>query len=212
MEVSGVILAGGQSSRMGRDKALIKIADQVLLQRVCEVALGVTDRVKIITPWPHRYRAIAPAAVDFLTEQRPAIAAAAGQNHLCPAGGIGPVGGLLQGLQASQTEWILAIACDLPCLQAATLCRWRDQLESLSPQTVAYLPRRDGRWEPLCGFYRASCTKSLSAFIATGGRSLQGWLGSEPVQAIPGINPEELFNLNRPSDLDTLTASLSSRP
>lgn len=188
--VSAIILAGGQSSRLGQDKALVAIGDRPLLATICEVALAVAAPVKVVTPWPKRYQAIVPPTVKFVQE-----------NHHPRQG---PVVGLLCGMQKVQTEWILALACDLPRLSATSLDRWRSQLGTLPAEVVAYLPRQGDRWEPLCGFYRASCIDSLTAFVTAGGRSFQRWLAAERVQAISETDPQELFNLNTPTDLAQL--------
>lgn len=187
--VSAIILAGGQSSRLGQDKALVAIGDRPLLTKICETALAVASPVRVVTPWPERYRAIAPTSVEFVQERETRQ---------------GPVIGLLWGMQTVETEWVLALACDLPRLSAATLDRWRSQLAWLPADVIAYLPRQGDRWEPLCGFYRASCINSLTAFVTAGGRSFQRWLAGERVQAISAIDPAELFNLNTPADLEQL--------
>jgi molybdopterin-guanine dinucleotide biosynthesis protein A len=69
--LSVLILAGGQSSRMGEDKALIEVDHQPLLQRVCHVAITLSSAIYILTPWPERYQAIVPTDCHFLPESQP---------------------------------------------------------------------------------------------------------------------------------------------
>ncbi|MBD0337440.1 MAG: molybdenum cofactor guanylyltransferase [Cyanobacteria bacterium Co-bin13] len=200
-QVTALILAGGQSSRMGYDKALIDVEGTPLLRRTCEVALACTPTVKVVTPWPDRYQAVVPAAVAFVHEQF--LAQEVPQSH-------GPLVGLAQGLAQVDSDWVLALACDLPHLKAAVLQAWARQLESLPPTTLAYLPQIKGRWEPLCGFYRRSCLPLLEAFIQKGGRSFQRWLDQHPVTVIAEVDPALLFNLNTPGDVASLRQTISA--
>lgn len=189
--VTAVILAGGRSSRMGQDKNLITINGQPLIERTCQIALAVADTVKVVTPWPQRYQAVVPKNVQFVVESPSAKFR-------------GPATGLVNSMEACRSDWILALACDLPCLQAATLRQWRSQLSLLAPQITAFLPFRNERWEPLCGFYHSSCHSRLRTYTKTSRGSFQGWLAQEKVASIPKVESQQLFNLNTPHDLNKL--------
>jgi molybdopterin-guanine dinucleotide biosynthesis protein A len=75
------------------------------------------------------------------------------------------------------------------------------QLPKEADGTVAQLPFRSARWEPLCGFYRRDCLPSLRAYLESGQRSLQGWLAQQPVRALAVGEPQALWNCNAPADL-----------
>lgn len=188
-QLSAVILAGGQSSRMGCDKALLTLRGQPLLRHVYEVAAACSDRVVVVTPWPERYRPSLPGDCGYVEEavcDRPQ----------------GPLGGFLQGLGAVDTDWVMLLACDMPRLRPEVLQAWAEQIEALPDSTAALLPQRAGRWEPLCGFYRRSVQSSLSRFIDAGGRSFQQWLALEqvcPLQLRQGQG-DMMYNCNRPED------------
>ncbi|NJK41868.1 MAG: molybdenum cofactor guanylyltransferase [Acaryochloridaceae cyanobacterium SU_2_1] len=187
-QIAGLILAGGQSSRMGTDKALVSWQGTPLLQRVCEAACRCCAMVFILTPWPERYQEILPSQCQPLLEILP---------------GQGPLLALQQGLQKISAPWVLLLACDLPHLQPALLGQWISQLSQLSPQTLAYVPYHAGRWQPFCGFYRQQSHESLSVYIDQGGRSFQGWLSQSSIE---GFFPDAdsapmLFNCNTPQDL-----------
>lgn len=169
--VTALILAGGRSSRMGTDKALVRWRGVPLLQRVVSVALQCSDQVAILTPWPDRYRSVLPGGdrYTWLGEAQP---------H------GGPLVALTQGLDQLVNPWVLLLACDLPQLCPLTLNQWRRQLPGLPCSTLALVPHQPRGWEPLCGFYRRSAQASLQSFQAEGGRSLQGWLERSPVSAI----------------------------
>jgi molybdenum cofactor guanylyltransferase len=205
MKIAAIALAGGQSSRMGQDKALLPVDGVPLLQKICEASqqAGATE-IFIVTAWQERYKALKfPAETTFVRDR-------AGQGPL-----FGFALGLAEvNLAAMPPEWVLLLACDLPNLDGATLQTWVDQLSNLPKRAIAFLPRhvaanaensrrnpRSPEWEPLCGFYRSSSLKSLEEFIETGGSSFQRWLAQSDVEMIPDVDPKILFNCHTPVDL-----------
>ncbi len=160
-KIAVIVLAGGKSSRMGRDKALLEIEGKSLLMRSCEVATNLTSEVYVLTAWPDRYRSTFSKKCQFMVEYNP---------------GAGPLIALSQGLTQITTEWILLLACDLPLLDAQIIQHWATHLTAVPPSTLAVVPYQNSRWEPLCGFYRQQSLSSLQSFIEHGGRSFQVWL------------------------------------
>ncbi|WP_233258507.1 molybdenum cofactor guanylyltransferase [[Phormidium] sp. ETS-05] len=212
--IKALVLAGGESSRMGTDKALILWNGEPMLALVCRSAWGCCEDVSVLTPWPDRYRKtvesrlLAPTPnsnpnsdekIRWLEESRsgrgPLFALAEGWQQIL----------MLAFLQGEDAEWLLLLGCDLPLLQPEILRRWASQLPNLPNHILALVPQREGRWEPLCGFYRRPALEHLKEFIAAGGRpSLQKWLALLPVQPLILAETEArmLLNCNRPSDLD----------
>lgn len=195
--LSAIVLAGGQSSRMGQDKALLIVNGMPLLRRTCEIGLACTPTVFVVTSRVEAYRAIAPPGCQFVQEQSLAT------ERFPP----GPLVGFAQGLAQVTTPWVLLLACDLPHLQADILHRWQAQLPD-DNGAIALIPRTEQGWEPLCGFYQRRCLDFLETYLQTGGRSFQGWLQQMPVQpitwsSIPAEAEQEqamLFNCNTPAD------------
>ncbi|MEL6135992.1 MAG: molybdenum cofactor guanylyltransferase [Cyanobacteria bacterium J06628_6] len=172
LRCTALILAGGLSTRMGQDKALLSYAGQTLLGQTCTAALACTHDVHVFTPWPDRYRAHVPAGVTLHFEPRAAGTAP------------GPLVALSQalGCLTSADGWLLLLACDWWGLSGSVLVQGRQQLSSLSVETVAYLPRSAKGWEPLHGFYRLSHLRQrLPAIIAQGTSAFQPWLARETV-------------------------------
>ncbi|MGB5974321.1 MAG: molybdenum cofactor guanylyltransferase [Nodosilinea sp.] len=203
--LAAVVLAGGRSSRMGHDKALISLGTETLIQRTCRVALACADAVYIVTPWCDRYRSLVAASVQCVEEQL-------GVSQTSE----GPLVGIVQALDwlhqqpGDNPEWVLVLACDLPNLSAAVLTAWRTDLATLPSSCLAYIPQRQRRWEPLCGFYRATALEPLQQHAAgSQGRSLQGWLDQHPARPIPLANDTEamLTNVNTPADLEAWQAA-----
>ncbi|MBW4681574.1 MAG: molybdenum cofactor guanylyltransferase [Microcoleus vaginatus WJT46-NPBG5] len=190
--LSAMVLAGGQSSRMGRDKALIAPQGIPLLKQVYEIAVKCASPVYVVTPWPERYQDILPNSCRFIREMPLPDET---EPH-------GPLVGLAQGLAQVQTEWVLVLACDLPRLQVEVLQSWIGLLGNVKEDAIALLPRDAKGWQPLCGFYRHSCLPALTGFINQGGRSFQRWLSQHPVQEVPVSDRQMLFNCNTPTDLE----------
>lgn len=195
VSLSAIVLAGGKSSRMGRDKALIHFQGVPMLQRVCEVALKCASEVYVVTPWPDRYEKILPDSCCLIQE---VPLTGETEPH-------GPLVGFALGLARVETDWVLLLACDLPQLRAEVLQDWVTSLENVAENAIAVLSRQPKGWEPLCGFYRRQCLPILAQFINEGGRSFQRWLAQHPVQELPEIDTQMLFNCNTPADLERLT-------
>ncbi len=195
LSLSVIVLAGGQSSRLGRDKALISFQGIPLLQQVCEVALKCTSEVYVVTSWPERYQDILPDACQVIREVPLPVETS---PH-------GPLVGFAQGMAQIKTDWVLLLACDLPHLQAEVLQGWATRLARVPEQAIGLLPRQAKGWEPLCGFYRRQCLPILTEFINQGGRSFQRWLAQNLVEELSVSDARMFFNCNTPEDLEVLT-------
>jgi molybdenum cofactor guanylyltransferase len=195
-QVTAVILAGGQSSRMGTDKALLPWQGIPLIQRVVEVAQKSCAVVCIVTPWPERYRYLVPNSIHWRLES---------------PGNTGPLVALAKGFGMVQTPWVLLLACDMPQLDPKVLSGWIAQLPTHDSDStaIAYVPYYQSRWEPLCGLYKVAGLPMLQTFIQGGGRSFQTWLSQ--IKAVPlEVNDSTasmLYNCNTPEDLNFLDRS-----
>ena len=186
--LTALILAGGKSSRMGQDKALIPMGEEPMLHCICQIARQCSAQVYVVTSWPDKYREIVPGGCNFITEKSP----------------DGPLVAFSQALREVRTDWVLLLACDLPNLTAAILHEWAMELTNLPQGIIALLPKDKKGWHPLCGFYRSSCLPQLQDYVQGGGRSFQHWLAQHPVQESPIEDREILFNCNTPEDLAKL--------
>jgi molybdenum cofactor guanylyltransferase len=195
-ELAVVILAGGRSSRMGRDKATIEIAGVPLIRRIYDVVATCVElgQIYVVTPWPEQYRQVLPTDCNFILEQQP---------HQ------GPLLAFAQALAEMNAAWVLLLACDLPNLSTSVIQSWIDSLPSIDSQSIAYLSRHISKgWEPLCGFYRQICHDSAIEYIDNGGRSFQGWLRTNVVTELVVADPLCLANCNTPADLATITQDI----
>jgi molybdenum cofactor guanylyltransferase len=212
--LSAIVLAGGQSSRMGQDKALISIGQRTLLQHVCHVAQRCTDVVYVVTPWIDRYQMLLNDPFNEAVADSPDVQSEISfiQEQPLSQDDImhGPLVGFFQGLAHVETEWVLLLACDLPNLQVPVLQQWAGMLPSVNDPTIALLCKNsNGWWEALCGFYRRRSLEKLGPFIEQGGRSFQRWLDQECVQELPLAQPQMLFNCNTPADVEQIRNATS---
>ncbi|MEO1342028.1 MAG: molybdenum cofactor guanylyltransferase [Cyanobacteria bacterium J06635_13] len=188
-QISAIVLAGGESSRMGQDKALLRLGKGTLLSHVCQVASECTAQTYVISPWIEKYQHFLPHGCQPVQEQ---LVLDATSNT--------PLIGFAQGIKLVKTEWVLLLACDLPHLSSSQVKQWLSALTTVLPTEIAFLPRSPKGWEPLCGFYRRDCLASLEEYIAEGGASFQTWLEKYPVRELEISDRHCLFNCNTPED------------
>lgn len=191
-EVIGVVLAGGESRRMGRDKTAIRVDGETLVDAAVRRLRTVTADV-LVADRGRELSRLAPSVVD--------------------GPGRGPAAGLLGAAAARPGRALLALACDLPRVPTALLAFLARQTgDWIVP--VSGLPA-DGRsrLEPLCALYRPGALCALAARVGRGDLSLHGLTEVEgldvralgAVELEPFGDPRDIFlNLNHPSDLAAL--------
>jgi molybdopterin-guanine dinucleotide biosynthesis protein A len=200
LKIIAIALAGGKSSRMGRDKALLEINGETLLSQTSRIGLEIADSLYIVARSQEQYESLPNVTSDKI-------------HVILDQKFDGALVGFWQGINAiaNPPDWLLLLACDLPNLQADILKIWASQLLDLPEQVIAYLPSYQPNmlqskkyWEPLCGFYRWQCRDSLAKFMTQGGRSFQKWLDHQGVAEIPNVPESMLFNCNTPEDLRSI--------
>lgn len=190
--IAVIILAGGKSERMGVNKALIKLNNQILLTITYNLAINLSKLVYVISPYSEQYKLILPEDCQFIQEEEETKFS-------------GPLIAFYQGLLHIKTEWVLLLACDLPLLDLNEIQNWINYLPQIDKKAIAFLPKNIKGWEVLCGFYRSNCLPSLQKFINQGGMSFQYWLKNHLVETIPIKNLKMLSNCNTPEDLQKLS-------
>ena len=188
MDIDTVILAGGKSSRMGEDKALLTLQTKPFLTHICEQAIPLSRQVYIITPWPEKYQDLVPNDCQFIREF----------NSF-----QGPLSAFAQAFDYVKSDWVLLLACDLPYINVTTLEVWIKQLSQIAtqePTLSAFLAPNEKGWECLAGFYRSTCIQSLKTYLKTGKKSFQNWLKQEKVIPILVENSHIFFNCNTPNE------------
>ncbi len=182
--VSGVILAGGASRRMGRDKAVLELAGRPMIASIVERLRLVVDEVIIVANDTLRYRAFADRCV-------PDVYA-----------GVGTLGGIHAGLQAAAHDLALIVGCDMPFVKPDLLA-WFVAVANGSDLVV--LKHCEGV-EPLHAVYRKSCLPAIEATIRSGERCAFAFYDQIRVryvlpQEISALDPElrSFRNFNTPT-------------
>lgn len=196
-QVLGFILAGGKSRRMGRDKAMLLISGESLLDRTLRLLLPLATTVTVVGS-PERY---ARSDARVLPDDRP---------------GLGPLGGIATALRASSSPWNLIVACDLPYLTAPFL----DFLirRAFESQADALLPETARGPEPLCAMYTRRCLPSIEAAIERNDLKVTNGLASCKLKTLPESQWKQfdshgrLFkNMNSPADYQEARAYFEGR-
>jgi molybdopterin-guanine dinucleotide biosynthesis protein A len=175
----GLLLTGGRSRRMQRDKASLEYAGQTQLER----ALALLEPL------------VARAFVSVRADQQgdPQRAAHACIADVLPE--LGPIGGIHAALHAYPEAAWLVLACDLPFLDAATL---QQLIASRDPQRLAtaFRSSHDGKPEPLCAIYEPASRGPIDAWIAGGQQCPRGFLAAADVALLTLRAPRALDNIN----------------
>ncbi len=143
IDVTGIILAGGMSTRYGTDKALAEIQGVPLVERIVRVMAVIFRRVILITNTPKRY--------SFLKLPM--------HQDLVP--GIGPLGGIYTGLKLMAGRAGFVAACDMPFLNPDLV---RHMLE-IQGHFDAVVPKMDWKIEALHALYSRSCLPAIERSI-----------------------------------------------
>jgi molybdopterin-guanine dinucleotide biosynthesis protein A len=191
--ITAVILAGGQSRRLGRDKAVEPFDGEPLIRRVIRRATEAVSARHVVVVVADTDRA---AALPLDADHETAV-------DVFPD--CGSLGGIYTGLNASTTEWSLVTACDMPFLSAPLL----SHLAGLRDGVDAVVPVVDGRPEPTHALYRRRCLPAIETRLRAGQLKISGFFDDVAVRyvsedVIRSLDPELLsfFNINRPEDLE----------
>jgi molybdopterin-guanine dinucleotide biosynthesis protein A len=190
MQASLLVLAGGESRRMGRPKAWLEVGDTYLLRHVAERLAPAFSEVMVSFAEPEQLEAPVPYRVVF--DRRPSA---------------GPLAGLEAGLAAARNEVIFAIACDMPYATQEVA-----QLAVAAARSCdAAIPRVDGRPEPVCAAYRRSALPFITGAVNTGRFKAAELAAELDVTWLEGLDARLFQSLNTPSDLERFRVDFASQ-
>jgi molybdopterin-guanine dinucleotide biosynthesis protein A len=195
MDLSGIVLAGGQSRRMGANKALLDVGGMPMIQRVLKALRTCCAEVFIVAKDPAAYSRLGVRVVpDDAPEQAPLV-------------------GVVAGLRATRTPYAFVAACDVPFLSPDVVA-W---MATLAPDHDAVVPRVDGRWHPLHAVYAAHAHAALEAEWTSGVRRMSEALRALRIREVSAedlgaVDPRlrTLRNVNTDSEYRVLLDELAA--
>ena len=187
--VTGVILAGGRSSRMGRNKSLLPYKGKPLIESIYQVMAELFKDVVVVTNAPEDYAFLpCPKTADI---------------HV----GKGSMAGVHAGLSWAATRWVFVVGCDMPFLDAHLIRSLAGRLGD----EAALVPQSAGGLEPLHAFYSKDALPLLDAALSSENVRIIDILEQLPARIIPAaeiaaISPDcrSFVNLNTPEDYSLL--------
>ena len=188
LDLGCVVLAGGKSSRMGQDKALLSYQGGSFLERICQTLDDFTD--KYIARGPYE---VSPKGLD---EEWKIIG-----DHFPEKG---PMGGLEAALSSCESKALFVTTCDMPLLQKSlvdAICReYSDDLDALVVQTT------NGRIHPLCGVYHTRVLPVIRQMLEKDNCRLMGLLDQLQVcyLQLDDKMAKQVTNVNTREDLQKL--------
>ena len=184
-DVSAFVVAGGKSSRMGQDKALLKLNGRTLLDRALELAREVSPDVRIVAS-AQKFAAFAPVIEDVFTDQ-------------------GPLAAIHAALKSSGTDLNLVLAVDLPFLDPNFLQYLIAQGQATN--ALVTVPRAAGGWQTLCAVYRRGFADYAELSLRQGKNKIDPLFARVETRVIEenellqhGFSPDIFQNLNTPEE------------
>jgi molybdopterin-guanine dinucleotide biosynthesis protein A len=170
-DITGVILVGGKSRRMGRDKAFLHIAGKTFFERVLEILGERFDRLMLVGDPVERF---AVYSLPVLPDIYPGSA----------------LGGLYTALYHAKTQYIFVSSCDMAFPNSNVLCL----LCSLRVGFDAVVPRSMHGFEPLFALYAKSCLEPMRNLLESGNRRIRDFY---PKVLVRYVQSEELAHFDR---------------
>jgi molybdopterin-guanine dinucleotide biosynthesis protein A len=147
MNLTAIVLCGGRSTRMGRDKGALPFGSETMLERVARILGGIAGEVMVVA----RQDQSTPASVRVIHD---------------PIEDQGPLAGIAAGLAASATDLNIVVACDMPLVRPAVLQRLAGAIGSHD----ACVAVAGGHASALCGIYRSRVAGEARRLLASGER------------------------------------------
>jgi molybdopterin-guanine dinucleotide biosynthesis protein A len=188
MKVTGVVLAGGKSARMGKDKSLLLYNNKPLIKRVVEELQPIVDDLIIVSN---------TVKYGFLSVKE--------ISDIFPK--MGPLGGIHAGLKTSENEYCFVTACDIPFFSgdlAEFLLDQKRGFDVVIPQINEYL-------QPLYAVYSKACLPYIEECLKLNIKKITAFFPKVKIKYIDYnqirkiIEPEKVFlNINTPKDYENL--------
>jgi molybdenum cofactor guanylyltransferase len=191
--IHGLILAGGSSKRMHRDKAALQYQGKSQLERAYDLAS----------------RHVSPVFVSVRANQTADPTRAHHPMIVDSVAGEGPTVGIRSALAAFPGVAWLVLACDLPYLSDAAISQLLRERDAASLAT-AYRSAHDGLPEPLCAIWEPAAAAALAEYQAGGRDCPRKFLIRHPATLLEPLDKRALDNVNTPEDYAQALANLGA--
>jgi molybdopterin-guanine dinucleotide biosynthesis protein A len=188
MQATLLVLAGGESRRMGRTKAWLEVGETTLLRWVTERLAPDFSEVIVSFAEPEQVREHVPYRIVF--DRIPSA---------------GPLAGLEAGLNAAQNDVVFAVACDMPYVTRELA----EMAVVASHGCDAAIPRIDGRPEPAAAAYRRSALGPITTALDAGRLKASDLAEQLDVTWLEGLDAHLFRSLNGPDDYERFRHELS---
>jgi molybdopterin-guanine dinucleotide biosynthesis protein A len=188
MQATLLVLAGGDSRRMGRTKAWLEVGDTTLLRWVVDRLGPAFTELLVSFAEPEQVHEHLPYRLVF--DRKPSA---------------GPLAGLEAGLGAARNDITFAVACDMPYVTREIA----EMAVAASLGCDAAIPRIDGRPEPTCAAYRRSALTRITAALDAGLFKASDVAEQLDVTWLEGLDPHLFRSLNGPDDYERFRHELS---
>jgi molybdopterin-guanine dinucleotide biosynthesis protein A len=193
--VSGIVLAGGMSRRLGRNKAVEPLGGDLLIARVIGRLSQVSEQTVVVVNDRQRASELPlPDSASVVVDAYP---------------GKGSLGGIFTGLSAADTDWGIVVACDMPFLNVDLL----KHMLSIRDGLDAVVPVVGGRPEPTHAVYSKVCLPHIRRRLEADDLKIARFFDDVRTRLVPEedidlLDPEHLsfFNVNTQEDLDRAQA------
>src|SRR5437868_6266414 len=190
MEATLLVLAGGDSRRMGRPKAWIEVGETVLVRYVVERLAPAFAEVMVSFGEPEQMQQLLPYRVVFDRKRS-----------------AGPLAGLEAGLMSARHDVLFAVACDMPYVTRSTA----ELAVAAARGCDGAIPRHDGLFEPVCGAYRKTALPAIVGALDAGQYTAHDVVLDLDVTWLEGLDAGEFESLNTPADLERFHAALAAQ-
>ncbi|NUM63062.1 MAG: molybdenum cofactor guanylyltransferase, partial [Ignavibacteriaceae bacterium] len=130
-DITGIILAGGKSKRMGLNKSFLKVGEVTMIERTTELMKSLFDRVILITNTPDEYKFLGIEMFEDIYKN------------------VGPLAGIHSGLAHSITDKNFIISCDIPFVNKGVI----EFIINYKTNKSITITKADGFVQQLCGLY-----------------------------------------------------------
>jgi molybdopterin-guanine dinucleotide biosynthesis protein A len=205
--ITGIILSGGHSSRMGTNKSFLKIGDKTIIERVKDLMQSLFKEVLLITNEPDDYKFL---RIPIYKDVFPFM---------------GPLAGIHSALVNSSTEKNFIISCDIPLITPQMI----EYITDYSSEKPVIVPIASGYVQQVCGIYTKKCIKPAEKLLKSSGIEEKKKLGHHKagckvmdlinevdgqiiyVESLPFYTHDLFFNMNAEEDYHYILDKLNQK-